>query len=106
MTPSAPGRTRVGARNVPMELIATSMMGGDTGLDLPVVNKTDLTGRYDFAIEFEPQEASSAGVKSRPDVTGPTFAEALKEQLGLKLESQTGPVDFLVIDSIDQLLPN
>ena len=106
MTPSAPGRTRVGARNVPMELIATSMMGGDTGLDLPVVNKTDLTGRYDFAIEFEPQEASSAGVKSRPDVAGPTFVEALKEQLGLKLESQTGPVDFLVIDSIDQLLPN
>ena len=106
MTPSAPGRTRVGARNVPMELIATSMMGGDTGLDLPVANKTDLTGRYDFAIEFVPQEASSAGVKSRPDVTGPTFAEALKEQLGLKLESQTGPVDFLVIDSIDQLLPN
>jgi uncharacterized protein (TIGR03435 family) len=106
MTPSAAGRERVGARNVPMELIATSMMGGDTGLDRPVVNKTDLTGRYDFAIEFAPQDTPSAGAKLPPDATGPTFAQALKEQLGLKLESQTGPVDFLVIDSIDQLSPN
>jgi uncharacterized protein (TIGR03435 family) len=85
-----------------MELIATSMMGGDTGLDRPVVNKTDLTGRYDFAIEFAPQEAPSASAKVRPDAAGPTFVEALKDQLGLKLESQTGPVAFLVIDSIEQ----
>jgi uncharacterized protein (TIGR03435 family) len=85
-----------------MELIATSMMGGDTGLDRPVVNKTDLAGRYDFAIEFAPQEAASAGAKLRPDAAGPTFVEALKEQLGLKLESQTGAVDFLVIDYIEE----
>jgi bla regulator protein blaR1 len=105
MTPSAPGRTRVGARNVLMELIATSIPGGDTGVERPVVNKTGLTGRYDFAIEFVPQDAPPAA-KSRAEAAGPTFAEALKEQLGLKLESQTGPVDFLVIDFIDQLSPN
>jgi uncharacterized protein (TIGR03435 family) len=104
MNPSAPGRFRAGARNVPMELIASSMTGGASGLDRPVLDRTGLTGKFDFAIEFSPQpDAPSAlGANSRPDPTGPTFVEALKEQLGLKLEPQTGPVDVLVVDYVEE----
>jgi uncharacterized protein (TIGR03435 family) len=106
MVPSAPGRVRGGARNVPMDLIASSMAGSETGTDRPVVDRTELTGRFDFAIEFVPQGPPSVRTNSQSDPSGPTFAEALKEQLGLRLESQTTPVNFLAIDLIDQLSPN
>jgi uncharacterized protein (TIGR03435 family) len=106
MNPSAPGRVRAGARNVPMELIASSLTGRASGFDLPIVDETELTGGFDFAMEFVPEEPPSAGANSQPGSTGPTFAEALKNQLGLKLESQTSPVNLLVIDFIDQLPPN
>jgi uncharacterized protein (TIGR03435 family) len=102
MTPSAPGRLRAGARNVTMQLIADSLTGGVSGLDRSVWDRTDLIGKFDFAIEFTPQGAA-APPNFRPDPTGPTFVEALKEQLGLKLEDQTGPVDVLVIDYVEQL---
>jgi uncharacterized protein (TIGR03435 family) len=104
MAPSALGRFRVGARNVPMELIASSMAGGASGLDRPVLDKTGLTGTYDFALEFTPQpdDPSAPGASFRSDSTGPTFVEALKDQLGLKLEPQTGPFDVLVIDSVEE----
>jgi uncharacterized protein (TIGR03435 family) len=104
MNPSAPGRFRAGARNVPMELIASSMTGGVSGLDRPVLDRTGLTGKFDFAIEFSPQPdvPSAPGANFRPDPTGPTFIEALKEQLGLKLEPLTGPFDVLVIDNVEE----
>jgi len=104
MDPSAPGRFRAGARNVPMELIASSMAGGASGLNRPVLDKTGLTGTFDFAIEFSPQpdEPSAPGANFRSDPTGPTFAQALKEQLGLKLEPQTGPFDVLVIENVEE----
>jgi uncharacterized protein (TIGR03435 family) len=108
MDPSASGRFRAGARNVPMELIASSMTGGASGLDRPVLDRTGLTGKFDFAIEFSPQPdvPSAPGANFRPDPTGPTFMEALKEQLGLKLEPVTGPFDVLVIDSVEEPSPH
>jgi uncharacterized protein (TIGR03435 family) len=41
-----------------------------------------------------------------PDPSGPSFLEALKEQLGLKLDSQKGPADFLVIDHVEHPTAN
>jgi bla regulator protein blaR1 len=103
MPPSAPGRVRTGARNVSMGLIASSMGGGD-GVDRPVLDKTGLTGTFDFAIEFTQQinGSSPPGVVSQRDLTGPTSIEAVKEQLGLRLEPQTGPIQFLVIDYVEE----
>ena len=103
MPPSAPGRLRGGARNVTMELIASSMKGGGSGVDRPVLDRTGLTGKFDFAIEFAPQYGAGISPSSnfRPDPTAPTFVRALKEQLGLILESQIAPMNFLVIDYIE-----
>ena len=103
MPPSAPGRVRVGARNVPMELIASSMGEGE-GVDRPVLDKTGLTGMFDVAIEFTPQltPSSPPGANSHRDITGPTLLEALREQLGLRLEPQMGQIDFLVISSVEE----
>ena len=59
---------------------------------------------FDFALEFAPRlEASSPpGAESWRDLTGPTFLEALREQLGLRLERQTGTLDFLVVDYAEE----
>jgi uncharacterized protein (TIGR03435 family) len=104
MTPSTPGRRRGGARNVSMDLIASSLAGGADGVGRPILEKTGFTGMFDFAIEFVPRfnGPSAPPGNFQPDPTGPTFMEALKEQLGLKLESQTGPVDVLVIDYVEE----
>ena len=103
MPPSAPGRIRVGARNVSMELIANSIGEGE-GVDRPVLDKTGLTGMFDVSIEFTPQlDASSPpDANSHRDLTGPTLLQALSEQLGLKLEPQTGPIDFLVVSYVEE----
>lgn len=106
MAASGPGRVRTGARNVSMDLIANSISESNIGEDRPVVNKTGLTGNFDFAIEFGPEVPRSANPGSRAHTAAPTFAEALQEQLGLKLVPQTGSLDVLVIDFIQELPPN
>jgi uncharacterized protein (TIGR03435 family) len=103
-----PGRIRVGARNVPMALIATSFTSPYLGVDRPVVDQTGLTGTYDFVEEFSPQIDTPLppGANFTPDPTGPTFQEAMKEQLGLKLDPGTGSVESYVIDHIEQPTEN
>jgi uncharacterized protein (TIGR03435 family) len=76
-----------------------------------VVDKTGLTGNFDINLTFTPdQPAKAPGAASdQPiringvdvDPNGPSLFTALQEQLGLKLESQKGPVDVVVIDSVD-----
>ncbi len=53
-------------------------------------------------MEFAPQFNGPVQPSTPPDPNGPTFLEALQEQLGLKLESKTGPVDVLVINHLEQ----
>jgi len=108
MAPSAPGRIRAGAREVSIEFIASSLTGGLGGLDRPIWDRTDLTGRFDVAVEWVPpiNGSSPLGPNFRPDPTGPSFVQALREQLGLRLEEQTGPVDVLVLDYVEPFPAN
>jgi len=87
-----------------MELIASSMPGTEDEVDRPVLDRTGLTGMLDFAIEFTPKldGRSDTGPNSRTDLTVPNFLQALKEQLGLKLEPQIGAMDVFVIDYVEQ----
>ena len=75
-----------------------------------VKDKTGLTGLYDWEIRFDPQAlmqmASQVGVNLPPGVAlppsdGPSLLAALREDLGLKLDSERGPVEVLVIDSAE-----
>jgi uncharacterized protein (TIGR03435 family) len=85
-----PGRFRLGARNVPIAMFSNRIGDYPTGIDRPVLDKTGLEGAYDFVMEFTPQFNGPLppGTNFTPDPSGPTFQEALKEQLGLKLKSQ------------------
>lgn len=103
LQPRAPGRIRFGARNVSLLLLANTLTGMGN-LDRPVVDQTGLSGTVDFTIEYTPEVPTGADFK--PDESGPTFLEALKDQLGLKLDSKTGTVDVIVLDHMEQLTPN
>lgn len=65
-----------------------------------VVDKTGLDGRYELSLKWAPNDAP-AGADTAPADMGPSIFTAIQEQLGLKLESEKGPVPILVIDHID-----
>lgn len=59
-----------------------------------VVDKTALTGSYDFTLDWAPEETQ--------DSSAPSLVTAIQEQLGLRLESQKAPVDVLLVDALGQ----
>jgi uncharacterized protein (TIGR03435 family) len=76
-----------------------------------VVDRTGLTGAFDLEFRFDasrpiPGAGPGGGFPIQPagpaDPDMPSIFTALQEQLGLKLEAQTGPVDVLVIDHVEQ----
>ena len=73
-------------------------------LDRPVVDKTGLAGRYDFDLEWEPDETQFGGdVPARSDkAASPPLFVALQQELGLKLEATRGPVGALVVDKAER----
>jgi uncharacterized protein (TIGR03435 family) len=82
-----------------------------------VQDKTGLTGLYDFELKFDPQvlmamlpqlgiNMPAAATANLSASDSPALLDALPEQLGLKLDSQRGPVDVLVIDSAELPEPN
>jgi uncharacterized protein (TIGR03435 family) len=83
-----------------------------------VQDKTGLTGLYDFELSFDPavflRAASQLGINlpqppvgvNQPPSDTPSLLTALREQLGLKLDSIRGPVEVLVIDSAEMPTPD
>ena len=67
-----------------------------------VIDKTGLSGRYDFELHWTPDDTPADSAL----VGGPSIFTAAQEQLGLKLESASAPVDVLVIDSAKYPSPN
>jgi uncharacterized protein (TIGR03435 family) len=65
----------------------------------PVLDRTGLTGKWDFLLTYTPPDLLRAGELPRAD--SPDLFTALREQLGLKLESTTGPVEMFVIDRLE-----
>jgi uncharacterized protein (TIGR03435 family) len=75
-------------------------------LDRPVVDQTELTGRYDFGLKWTPDETQFGGrggsAKSDAADAPPELFTAIQEQLGLQLKSAKIPVDVLVIDHVEK----
>ncbi|MGH9239545.1 MAG: TIGR03435 family protein [Vicinamibacterales bacterium] len=65
-----------------------------------VVDRTGLTGGWDFELKWSPPNSPS------PDPDRPSIFTALEEQLGLRLEPTTGPVEVLAIDRVEALIPD
>lgn len=103
---SVPERGRLGGRRVSIGRLAGVLTNPFTGVDRPVFDRTGLVGTFDFSLEWslEPDSTQPPGTQLKD--TGPTFFEALQEQLGFKLKSTTGPFDVLVIDHVERPSPN
>ena len=117
------GNARMTATKQPMAGLAEML---SNQLDLPVVDMTGLTGKYDYTLYFAPEGLAGmrlpAGLPppppnapppgesgpgmaaaSAPDAqSSPNLFTAVQEQLGLKLEQRKGPVDLLVIDHLEK----
>ena len=83
-------------------------------LGRPINDKTGLTGLFDFKLEWTPGSEQAPGpFGPNPDAPpppvpgdGPSLFTALQEQLGLRLESTKGPVEVVVIDSVQKPTEN
>jgi len=101
----------------PMSQLAQTL---STFAQRTVVDRTGLSGAWDIDLNWTPDPGQSGGpfgplpggpppgVPAPPpiDPNGPSLFTALQEQLGLKLESTRGPVDVLVIDSVEMPTPD
>lgn len=104
------GRGLIDGQGMSMTVFAAQLA---QQLGRSVTDKTGLTGNYDIKLEWTPDESQSpfprdpAAEAAHPiDTTGPTVFTALQEQLGLKLESQKGAVEMIVIDRIEKATEN
>jgi len=76
-----------------------------------VVDQTGLTGHYDFKVTFLPDDSQ---FKGRPPPTkhddngalAPSLFDAVREQLGLRLEAKKAMVDTVVIDHVEHVSDN
>ena len=86
----------VAIRGMSLDALANYLSGAVQ--DRVVVNRTGLEGNFDLELRFEPPSGAAIGNPGQ----FPSLFTAIQEQLGLKLEAQKGPVEVLVIDSIDR----
>jgi uncharacterized protein (TIGR03435 family) len=78
-------------------------------LDRPVIDKSGLRGRFDMHLEFSADDTTPGiggprpnGPAPAPDPNRPPIFTAIQEQLGLRLQAATGPVESLVIDHLER----
>ena len=86
------GKGRIEYSGAPIGVFAESL---SSEVSRPVIDKTGLTGTYDFKLSFVPDELQGSA-DDRPSIF-----TALEQQLGLKLESTKGSVDVLVVDHVE-----
>jgi uncharacterized protein (TIGR03435 family) len=97
-----PQRMVLPARNATMGEFASLLQRAV--LDRPVVDRTGLKGKYDFDLEWAPDETQFGGEvpAASAEAASPPFFAAVQQQLGLKLEATRGPVQALVVDKAER----
>ena len=116
--PCTPGLACMVRRMSMSELAYTLWDFGDHGvvaeIGRPVIDQTGIKGDYDIQLQWAPEFRQGAllmapnsgnpgaGAGPPPESSGPSFLTALQEQLGLKLESTKGPVEYVVVDHIER----
>jgi uncharacterized protein (TIGR03435 family) len=80
---------------------------GSNGLETrPIEDATGMTEKYDLTIEFRPDSGSLLTDPEADDGGVPSLIRAMKEQLGLRVETGTGPVKMVIIDHISEPTPD
>lgn len=97
---SSKDRLRTGGRDMAMNDIASWLTGaGD--LDRPILNSSGLAGNYDFILEFTPDlPEGTPSLTPNPVAEGPSFFQALEDQLGLRLTKGRGRSTVFIVDTV------
>jgi uncharacterized protein (TIGR03435 family) len=90
-------RARLAAHQEPLSALAKMLR---SPADRQVLDKTGLTGTYDFTLEFSFRELTAGAAGDDPI---PSLFEALQQQLGLKLEDKKAPFDLVVVDHAEKV---
>jgi uncharacterized protein (TIGR03435 family) len=109
LIPSGPGR--IVARGFGIGPFVSILNIGSKVLGRQIVDQTGLTGGFDIDLTYTPDALSAAALAARQgppppqagavDPHGPTLMQALQDQLGLRLEARTLPLEVMVIDHIE-----
>jgi uncharacterized protein (TIGR03435 family) len=97
-----PGKATMNAAGVSMTQLVDMLANQ---VERPIVDGTELTGRYDFTLEFAPEMQNMPGFVPGPVVEGeaaPSLFTAVQEQLGLKLEPKKAALDLIVVDRLEK----
>ena len=99
------GKARAYWPGITMELLAGQLSGQ---LQRPVTDATGLPGKYDISLYWDAEitlraSAPGADLTAAAIDSGPTLTQALQDQLGLRVESRKGPVDFVVVDHAEKV---
>lgn len=106
ITATSAGKGHLEARDAPLSTLA-EMLTPYVGR--MVLDRTGLHGNFDYSLSWDPEEDNPAPSASEPSGESPdidrnrergSLLSALAEQLGLKLEAKTDPVDTIVVDHI------
>ena len=73
-------------------------------LGRPVINRTGLSGRFDFEVDYVPMAISGTLTVDDPDRV--SIFTAIQEQLGLRLHAEDVAIEVLVIDGIHRPSPD
>ncbi|MBZ5633528.1 MAG: TIGR03435 family protein [Acidobacteriia bacterium] len=104
-----------GANGATASMIARGLTSSEIAIRLanslrrPVIDKTGLTGKYDFVLEFTPDlsgiplPAGFPGPTDGASDPGTNIASAVEKQLGLKLTSTKGKLDVIVVDRAEKI---
>jgi uncharacterized protein (TIGR03435 family) len=109
MRPGPTGLTMVMANARMVDLTSFLQM---LVLDRPVVDRTGITGRFDYTVTFTPDDSEFNGHPPKLPATAenadaaPNLFTAIQEQLGLKLDAEKTAVDVIAIDHVDKPSPN
>ncbi len=95
------GRGRLEFRHQSMSGLANHLYSArayaQQAADRPVIDRTGLDGFYDFTLEWTPDTP-----QPDPAASGPSIYTALEQQLGLRLQPEKAPIEFLVIDHAEK----
>ena len=100
---SNPAGMRIAGSAVDIGVLARTLVSSLGGV---VIDRTGLAGAFDFELEFVRDMPGQAPGTAAALADGVPLATALREQLGLRIERETAPVDVLVIESATRPTPN
>lgn len=81
----------------------TAFLSGE--LHSPVIDETGLTGRFNYALDinsFITQEMLKSGGDGPPVEAPSIISQAIRAQLGLRVDAKKAPVDMVIVDRIDK----